>query len=230
MVLLFNRLSLEDHQKLEHYKMEDGAEVEIRMLRDIGVFDYHVNTPCHKMLEDSSLKTEAQEIHALIETLRGDQDAEFSTMELQADDKAKMLIEFADRTYKESVEKQMSQEDLDDLKINLTKEELVQLIGEELCAKLESIFVEKPTEIIIRRCQAHGKMINFHTDVSYKTLQMSLNSDKDYEGGNLVYATREQLAQPRRSQGTVTVHSNNIVHGVTLFKSGVRYGLFFLKK
>lgn len=73
-------------------------------------------------------------------------------------------------------------------------------------------------------------MINFHTDVSLKTLQLSLNSDDEYEGGKLVYATQESLAQPKRNQGTVTVHNNRIVHGVTLFKSGVRYGLFFLCK
>lgn len=42
-------------------------------------------------------------------------------------------------------------------------------------------------QIIIRRCQAHGKLINFHTDVSLRTLQLSLNSDEEYEGGKLVY-------------------------------------------
>ena len=106
------------------------------LLLDIGVFDYHANTPCHQILQDSSLKTEGQEIHALIETLNGDQEAEFATMELPAEDKARMLVEFADRSYKEVVERQMKKEELDDLKINLTREELVQLIGEELCMKL----------------------------------------------------------------------------------------------
>jgi predicted 2-oxoglutarate/Fe(II)-dependent dioxygenase YbiX len=73
-------------------------------------------------------------------------------------------------------------------------------------------------------------MINFHTDTSLKTLQLSLNDDGEYEGGKLVYATKQSLVQPKRGKGTVTVHDNKIVHGVTLLKSGVRYGLFFLNK
>ncbi len=124
----------------------------------------------------------------------------------------------------------MPEEELDDLKINLTRQELIDLIGLPLCERLETIFNAKPTEIIIRRGQSHGKMINFHTDVSLKTLQLSLNSDESYEGGRLVYASKEALAQPKRTQGTVTVHDNRIVHGVTKFSSGIRYGLFFLCK
>ena len=72
-------------------------------------------------------------------------------------------------------------------------------------------------EIVIRRCQAHGKLINFHTDTAFKTLQVSLNDDSEYEGGKLLYASRGQLHEPRRRLGTVTVHDNRIVHGVTLF-------------
>ncbi len=36
--------------------------------------------------------------------------------------------------------------------------------------ELETLFEDSYDEIIIRRCQAHGKFINFHTDVSLKTL------------------------------------------------------------
>lgn len=36
--------------------------------------------------------------------------------------------------------------------------------------ELETLFQESYDEIIIRRCQAHGKFIKFHTDISLKTL------------------------------------------------------------
>lgn len=106
----------------------------------------------------------------------------------------------------------------------------MELIGEDVCLKLEQLYAENPTEILIRRCQSHGKMINFHTDVSLKTLQLSLNSDSDYEGGRLLYVCKGKIFKPERRQGTVTIHNNQIVHGVTQFESGVRYGLFFLQK
>ena len=96
---------------------------------------------------------------------------------------------------------------------------------------MDEIF-KNPTydEIILRRCQAHNKFINFHTDVSKRTMQLSVNSDTEYEGGRLVYATNGKLLTIPRSAGTITVHQNDIVHGVSLLKSGVRYGLFFLLK
>jgi hypothetical protein len=74
-------------------------------------------------------------------------------------------------------------------------------------------------------------MIKFHIDdFSLKTLQLSLSDDSEYEGGKLIYATKGKLTQPKRIKGTVTVHNNKIVHGVSLLKSGIRYGLFLLQK
>ena len=60
-------------------------------------------------------------------------------------------------------------------------------------------------------------------------MQLALNDDSDYEGGRLIFATEGRLIVPNRSKGTLTIHDNKIVHGVTRLESGVRYGLFFLK-
>ena len=84
-------------------------------------------------------------------------------------------------------------------------------------------------EIVIRRCQAHGKLIKFHTDVNQKTLQVSLNDDSEYVGGRLVFLNSSGIHTPVRKAGTVTIHDNTIVHGVSLLESGTRYGLFLLK-
>jgi len=85
-------------------------------------------------------------------------------------------------------------------------------------------------EIILRRVQANnGLCINFHTDYSVKTLQLALNDN--FTGGELIYLTDAGSVEvPSRTQGTVTVHNNMIVHGVTSFLSGIRYSLFFLAK
>lgn len=86
------------------------------------------------------------------------------------------------------------------------------------------------SEIIVRRCETHGKLIDFHTDYSLKTLQLSLNDDSEYVGGRLLYVTNGKVESPVRKRGTVTVHNNKIVHGVTRLVSGIRFGLFFLNK
>jgi hypothetical protein len=85
-------------------------------------------------------------------------------------------------------------------------------------------------EIVLRRVQANnGLCINFHTDYFAKTLQLALNDN--FTGGELVYLTDAgSVDMLNRKQGTVTVHNNRIVHGVTRFTSGTRYSLFFLGK
>jgi hypothetical protein len=66
----------------------------------------------------------------------------------------------------------------------------VLLVGIEAVSELELIFGGNYDEILIRRCEAHGKFINFHTDVSLKTMQVALNGDDEYSGGRLVYVTK----------------------------------------
>jgi len=80
-------------------------------------------------------------------------------------------------------------EERDDIKINLKRSQLVDYIGNEAVLELEKTFGQRYDEILVRRCQAHGKFINFHTDVSLRTMQIALNGDDEYEGGNLVFAT-----------------------------------------
>ena len=58
-------------------------------------------------------------------------------------------------------------------------------------------------------------------------MQVALNDDSEYAGGRLVFATRNGFIVPRRPAGSATIHTNDIVHGVTALHSGVRYGLFF---
>lgn len=107
---------------------------------------------------------------------------------------------------------------------------MIEHIGKEAVLELEQTFGQRYDEILVRRCQAHGKFINFHTDVSLRTMQVALNGDDEYKGGNLVFASHGKLNVPKRKMGTVSIHENDIVHGVSKLISGVRYGLFFLQK
>lgn len=118
--------------------------------------------------------------------------------------------------------------ELEDLKLNLNDEDLSTLIGADVFEQLQSLFNDSYDEIVIRRCSAHGKFINFHTDVSLKTLQVAVNDD--YEGGRLVYLSEGQMHTVERPAGSITIHHNEIVHGVTTLTAGTRYGLFLLKK
>ena len=75
---------------------------------------------------------------------------------------------YADDKYLQAVTR--GKADTEDLKIYLTPNELKILIGEKSVNELEALFENSYDEIIIRRCQAHGKFIKFHSDVSIKTL------------------------------------------------------------
>ena len=138
-----------------------------------------------------------------------------------------MLTIFADKMYKIDLE---SKYILEDYKLKLSPSQLKDMIGEESFNDLETLFGQPYDEILIRRCQAHGQFIKFHTDVSKRTLQVALNGDDEYEGGRLVFATNGALIAPERPEGTVTIHHNDIAHGVSLLESGIRYGLFILQK
>jgi hypothetical protein len=74
---------------------------------------------------------------------------------------------------------------------------------------------------------AGGKSVPFHTDFSRRTMQVALNGDDEYEGGRLVFATKDGFVVPSRRAGSFTIHDCRSVHGVTGLVRGVRYGLFF---
>jgi len=80
--------------------------------------------------------------------------------------------------------------------------------------------------LVVRRCTQIGHAIKFHTDVSIRTLQVPLNDT--FVGGDLVFATNGKICVPQRPAGSATVHGNDIAHGVTTLRSGIRYSLFLL--
>ena len=76
----------------------------------------------------------------------------------------------ADQKFDDAVKNSNHTNEVDDLKINLSRADLVGYIGSEAVLELERTFGQRYDDILIRRCQAHGKFINFHTDVSLRTM------------------------------------------------------------
>jgi len=117
-----------------------------------------------------------------------------------------------------------------DYKRTISVGELTTLIGIEALERISTFMDNDFNRIVLRRCCAEGLCINFHLDHSLKTMQIALNDDTEYVGGRLVFATNDgALYVPRRPAGSVTIHNNTVVHGVSTLRTGVRYGLFLLK-
>ncbi len=73
-----------------------------------------------------------------------------------------------------------------------------------------------------------GKCINFHVDgdAATKTVQIPLN--EGYTGGKLVFFVEDKIVAPPRAPGSVTIHSRDVLHGVTSVQQGVRNSFFIV--
>ena len=123
-----------------------------------------------------------------------------------------------------------------DEKIVISDRTLAALVGRRVVVRLSGLMDGNYNEVLLRRCEDHGRLMEFHTDSNetagplLRTLQVPLNEeDGDYEGGRLVFVTPDGLATPRRPAGSATVHEIDAAHGVTTLVRGVRYGLFLLR-
>jgi hypothetical protein len=124
-----------------------------------------------------------------------------------------------------------------DLKLTITRDELLQMISNSELARIEALYCAASqaggsfNQIKLRRVEAMpGKCIPFHTDVgSTLTMQVPLNDDSEYDGGRLMFATASGIFQPVRPGGSATIHESHVVHGVSQMLGGVRYGLFLLR-
>lgn len=196
---------------------------------DIGHFGHHRDTPGIDYLSKGTVAEDGGVVaQHLISQLGGWPEATFVSLpdvDLLGPCKRSLLIRHLDCQF-------VVQADADklDLKLNLTRETLVRLIGEESVSSLSNLFPGCCfNEIKLRRCEAHGKCINFHTDFAKRTMQIALNGEHEYVGGRLVYVTSGGFSIPPRPPGSATFHENNILHGVTQLQGGVRYALFFLQ-
>jgi hypothetical protein len=209
--------------------------------KDIGTFEpvlemNHADKPEEKQI--ISLKNKESFTVEEIGTLR----AHFGLMDESCfkvfekpvelkEDHLNELQKYADKIYAEKKKQEKDNESsssLKDLQIPLSRSQVNKFIGKDALTALDNIFGEASNDIVLRRCDYLNHCIDFHVDYAYKTLQVALNDDSEYEGGRLVFVSNGKLEMPKRKSGTITLHERNIIHGVTALRSGVRYGLLIL--
>ena len=115
-----------------------------------------------------------------------------------------------------------------DFKLNITKEVLIELIGETICNTLLTMYDGYYNSIYIRKVLGDKSLIDFHKDYSKRTMKIALNDPTEYEGGDLVYLSDGCIHIPEQVKGSITIHTNDIIHGVTPIVNGCRYSLFIL--
>ena len=106
---------------------------------------------------------------------------------------------------------------------------LEQLVGRQRGQDMVCLYYSAINRITIRRVQAteESLVIAFHINhASYKTMQVALNLECDYDGGRSVYATSEGFLQLTRPPGSYTIHHCHMLYGVTSLSRGVRYSIF----
>ena len=205
--------------------LEDGDSIVV-LFEQTGFlcFDKYPNSIGINYLTQKNKTISSKSVDHIIQHLNADPNATYVNQEdeILIQTQRTELIQFLDQQWNGKDQ---------DFKLQISNKELVQLIGHISYNNLTKIFDGKHDKILLRRCMKHGNVIKFHIDNNYKTLQVPLNSESSYQGGRLVYVTKhEGMVFAKRNAGSLTIHNNNIAHGVTCLESGVRYGLFLLQK
>jgi hypothetical protein len=237
-----SRIRITGNQNCWMLKIKDGDEIDAKgpQTGSIGVFEESTDAPGAKWLlrtSDSSFPVSLPlaEMTALVAAVkhRDLSDPQRAALAYTSLPGAQILDPAQCQSLIRVLEQQQGSGDTADLKIELTTQELQTLLGGETMHTLLEAFGKSPAVdmIKLRRVLPSDKCIKFHNDKTHtKTLQVPLNCEQDYTGGRLVFVNEQasRLEAPHRPAGSVTIHDNSIVHGVTPLTQGVRYGLFLL--
>ena len=170
---------------------------------EIGLFDFHIAAPGVELLQTpknwSGGELEVKEIiqkvkenhrvpvrnlesnHFESYSSTSSRDDEESSRLLLSKEECQILKDFLDQKFFEWESEEQCDEGSarkGDFQITIEEEELSTLIGEQTTRKLITFFKGPFTEIRLRRVNSHGKCINFHLDMSLRTMQVPLNSDQ----------------------------------------------------
>jgi hypothetical protein len=171
------------------------------------------------------------------------------------------LREVIEESYQQTLQSSSSSSPVTDFQLSLTSTELESTLGVAVTSQLSYYFLHEEfppalsdssapsapsqsnrqiDQILLRRSSvpsSSSQCIPFHVDNSFRTMQISLSSGDDHEGGELLYLVAKDPScsssyclLPKREVGTIMIHERGLVHGVREMKSGVRYGLFFIQK
>lgn len=115
-----------------------------------------------------------------------------------------------------------------DKKLNVKDTELQKLIGKDTYEKLIKLYNGEHNSIYIRKVIGDNSLIDLHKDYSTRTMKVALNNPSEYKGGDLLYFKNGMINKPDQLKGSITIHNNDIIHGVTPITLGERYSLFIL--
>lgn len=198
-------------EKLE----EDGS---YEPVADIGIFTKSGSNILRNLDKDYSVSY----INSIVEKLNGDLNAKYtyhSQPKVLSQKQCSELINYIDKH---------DDIDLIDYKLNIDDNKLKELIGEKSYKQIITLFDGQHNTIYIRKVKGNNSMIDFHKDYSIKTLKISLNKESEYKGGHLIYLTNGKINKSEQKIGSITIHTNEIIHGVSPIISGIRYSLFIL--
>lgn len=232
--LIFAGKQLEDSKTMGDYCISDQSTVHLvcRLTGDIGTFGDHAGTEGLAYLTDAlQLKSATPEDCRRLLDCFGERKSSspvVGTTCLLGKEACEALVCEAEKRYMASA---YNQGGGCDFVTDLTWKELASIAGDVVVPwdEFGSSIPRSAVRICLRRTFSTGKCIQFHLDRADRTMQVFLNAEDEYEGGRTVFATHDRgFVVPRRTQGHYTIHSWNMVHGVTAMSQGVRYALFFL--
>ena len=217
---IFEKQLKEYEKKLKKKKInkeleKDGSFEELE--EDIGLFTKNGSYILKNLEEDYSMTY----INTIIQQNNGDINARYIYHSKKAISQKQCLKLINHINHNDN-------NDLIDYKLNIDDNKLKELIGEKSYEEIIKLFDGEHNTIYIRKVKGDNSMIDFHKDYSTKTLKIPLNKDSDYKGGDLIYLTNGKINKPEQKIGSMTIHTNDIIHGVSPIISGIRYSLFVL--
>lgn len=204
-----------------------GGEIDIgkfisnTKVDDIGKFILKNRNNQQFLTNKESTEISKDEINKIIDKLHGKYNAKYQyvTNRIFSRKNRINLIEYINRYYRNNEQ---------DFKLEITNNTLQKIIGNNKLEKIQKVFQNNISKIKLRRVNADNSYIDFHKDYAKKTLKIPLNSHREYKGGDLIYLSDGLIHIPKQNLGSMTIHDNSIIHGVSPITEGARYSLFIL--